>query len=131
MADFVQFTEGSNYIILNGWPSTVWFLLSVNPVGVLTESTTLAAVGEITGTGYIRQSQPLPTPVGGVLSFATMQWTNGIQVDWPNTVHSVVAATTINNNGVALCAWNLQPNGLPRNLSVPNTTEECTPTYVS
>ena len=132
MADFVEFNEGADYIAVNGWPSTVYFLLSELPVGVLTTLTTLASgCGEITGTGYGRLSQPLPTPVGGVLSFATMTWVTGAATDWPSRVVSLVAATTHDNSGKALCAWNLQPNGVPRDLSDSNTTEEVTPTYIT
>lgn len=132
MADFVQFNEGSNYIAVNGWPTTVYFLLSTHPVGVLSSLTTLAGgVGEISGTGYARMSQVLPTPVGGVLSFAQMTWDTGTATDWPPDVVSIVAVTTLNNSGIALCAWNLQTDGSPRDMSGSHTIEDVTPTYVT
>ena len=131
MSDFVEFNEGANYIAEHGWPNPVYFLLSASPVGVLTATSTLAGgVGEISGTGYERQSQPLPTVIGGVLAFATMYFTTGLAVDWPHDVVSLVAVTTLNNSGIALCAWNLQPNGTPRDMAAVSTTEQVTPTYI-
>lgn len=132
MADFVQFDEGSNYIIQNGWPTTVYFLLSTAKVGALTNSSTLAGgLEEITGTGYARQSQARPTPVGGVLSFTQMTWATGVATDWPRNVTSIIAVTSPNNVGTALCAWNLQGGGAPRDMSGSNTYADVTPIYVS
>lgn len=131
MSDFIQFTEGSNYITQNGWPTTVWFLLLSVPVGTLTIGATLATLPEITGTGYSRMAQALPTVTGGALVFTQMTWANGVNIDWPHSVYGIAAATTSNNTGVALCAWNLQTNGVPRDLSNPNTFEEVSPIYVN
>lgn len=130
MSDFIQFNEGTDYIAASGWPQVVWFPLSIDPVGVLNAQTSLPNVSEITGTGYSRISQNCPYGASGVLAFSTMIWTTGSAVDWPHNVCSIIAATKNNNTGVALCAWNLQPGGAPRDMSLPNTTEEVTPTYV-
>lgn len=132
MADFVEFNEGADYITAHGWPSMTYFLLSSYPVGVLTALSKLSTgVGEITGSGYSRQYQVTPPSVGGVIPFVTMAWFTGAAIDWPANVVSIIAATTLNNSGVALCAWNLQPGAVPRNLSTINTTEQVTPTYIA
>ena len=131
MSDFIQFNEGSTYIAQHGWPTTVWFLLVRSPVSSYNQQDTLAGVDEISGTGYGRMAQTLPTIVDGVISFNAMTWTTGINTDWPPSVHAIAAATTSNNSGVCLCMWNLQTNGQPRNLSGTFTFEEVTPTYVS
>lgn len=133
MADFLVFTEGRNEIASNGLPSTCYFLLSTKSVdgtSVFTAGNTLAGatVGEITGTGYARQSQAEPAPVAGVVSFAQKTWANGSATDWPATVRSCVLATTADNTGKAICAWNLQPGGVARDMSQANTTEQFTPT---
>lgn len=132
MADFVQFNQGSDYLALHGWPTTTWFLLSIYPVGVLDSGTTLnGGVGEIAGTGYQRISQATPASLGGVISFAEMTWAPGAAANWPNNVVSIVAATTSDNSGVAICAWNLQIDGLVRDLSLPGSVEHVSPTYVA
>jgi hypothetical protein len=132
MADFLAFTEGKNELLNNGLPSTCYFLLSTKPcsgTGALAASDTLAGgVGEITGTGYARQSQAEPSASGGSVTFAQMSWATGSATDWPASVKSVVLATTSGNAGKALCAWNLQTGGGARDLSGANTTESFTPT---
>lgn len=133
MADFLVFTEGRNELAANGLPATCRFLLStksVDATNAFTAGNTLsgATVGEITGTGYARQSQAEPAAASGVVSFAQMSWVTGSATDWPSTARSVVLVTTADNTGKAICAWNLQPGGAARDLSQANVTEQFTPT---
>lgn len=133
MADFIMFTEGKNELLNNGLPSTCYFLLSTKSVDATSAHTageTLAGatLGEITGTGYARQSQSEPTASGGSVSFVQMSWTTGSATDWPATVRSVVLATGASTTGKAICAWNLQTGGAARDMSQASTTEQATPT---
>ncbi len=132
MADFLAFNEGKTELANNGLPSTCYFLLSTKPcsgTGAHAASDTLAGgVGEITGTGYARQSQSEPAASSGVVSFSQMSWSTGSATDWPSSVKSVVLVTTANNTGKAICAWNLIAGGAARDLSQANTTESFTPT---
>lgn len=133
MADFIAFTEGKNELANNGLPSTCYFLLSTKSVdgtSAFTAGNTLsgATVGEITGTGYARQSQAEPTASSGTVTFSQMSWATGAATDWPAAVRSVVLATTSNNTGKAIAAWNLQTGGTARDMSGANTTENFTPT---
>jgi hypothetical protein len=130
LADFIAFTEGDNYVLQNGLPSTCYFLLSTTAVSGFTAASTLAGgVGEITGTGYARQSQARPTPSGGAAAFSQMSWATGTHTDWPAAVKSIVLVTSSDNTGKAIGAWNLIPGGGSRDLSQANTTEQVTPTY--
>lgn len=129
MTDFIDFTEGQNYLLANGLPSTCYFLLSTDAVSSLTAASTLAGgVAEITGTGYARQSQAKPTPSGGAAAFAQMSWSTSTHTDWPAAVKSIILVTSADNSGHAICAWNLIAGGASRDLSQPNTTEQVTPT---
>ena len=133
MADFIVFTEGRNELAANGLPATCRFLLStksVDATSAFTAANTLAGgtLGEITGTGYARQSQAEPTPSSGVVSFAQMSWSTGSATDWPAAVRSVVLVTTADNTGKAICAWNLQAGGAARDMSQANVTEQFSPT---
>lgn len=68
MSDFFAFGEGNAYISDWGLPPVCWFALSVKAVSSFTAEDTLAGgIGEISGTGYARQSQPSPNwpPLGG------------------------------------------------------------------
>lgn len=132
MADFIVFDEGARELLANGLPATCRFMLSTRGVDAGTAFTagqTLAGatLGEITGTGYARQSQAEPAPSGRGVSFAQMSWSTGSATDWPAGVRSVVLVTTADNTGKAICAWNLQTGGVPRDLSGSNTTEQFTP----
>ena len=130
MADFIAFNEGTTALANTGLPATCHFLLSTKSV----DSTTPFAVtdslgtedGEITGTGYARQSQSEPTAVNGVVSFVQESWSTGSATDWPANVRSVVLVTTSDDTGVMICAWNLQTGGAARDLSAANTTENVT-----
>lgn len=132
MADFLMFDQGANELLTNGLPATCRFLLSTKGVGAgtaFTAADTLAGgVGEITGTGYARQSQAKPTAASRAAAFAQMSWATSAATDWPAGVRSVVLATTADNTGKAICAWNLQTGGTARDLSGANTTENVTPT---
>lgn len=132
MADFITFNEGRTELANNGLPSTCRFLLSTRGVDAGTAhaaSNTLAGgVGEITGTGYGRQSQSEPTAVSGVVTFVQMSWSTILATDWPAGTRSIVLVTSADNTGKAICAWNLQVGGTARDLSQANTTEQVTPT---
>jgi hypothetical protein len=131
----LSFTEGLNEIMANGLPSTCYFLLSTKGVSAGTAHTageTLAGatLGEITGTGYARQSQSEPTPSGGTAAFSQMSFATSSATDWPAGVRSIVLATGAAGTGKAICAWNLQTGGTARDMSGANTTENVTPTLV-
>jgi hypothetical protein len=133
MADFIAFTEGKNELMNNGLPTTCYFLLSTKSVdgtSAHTAGETLAAatLGEITGTGYARQSQSEPTASSGSATFTQMSFATGSATDWSSTVRSVVLATGASTTGKAICAWNLQTGGTARDMSQANTTEQVTPT---
>lgn len=131
MADFIAFNEGRSELASNGLPSTCYFGLSsksVDGTNAYTAGVTLASSGEITGTGYTRKSQAEPTPASGVVSFTQMSWTTGAATDWSATARSIFLATTTDNTGKIIAAWNLQTAGAARDLSGANTTENVTPT---
>ena len=135
MADFIAFTEGKNELVNNGLPSTCYFLLSTKSIDATSAHTageTLAGatLGEITGTGYSRQSQAEPSASSGTVSFSQMSWATSSATDWPATVRSVVLVTGSAGTGKAICAWNLQTGGAARDMSQANTTEAVTPTLV-
>lgn len=128
----ISFEEGRKHIGQSGLPSTCYFLLSTKDESDFAQGDTLAGSGsgEITGTGYARQSQSLPTPTSAnptVLSFSQMEWDTSTHTDWPSAVKSCVLVTTSDNTGVMVCAWNL--NGTTgRDMSAASTTEKVTPT---
>jgi len=134
MADFISFNEGRKYLATTGQglPSTCYFLISSSTCNSLAVTNTLSGgVGEISGTGYARQNQAAPTPSSAnpsVISFASMSWSTGSATDWSSAAASVVLATSSDNSGKAICAWNLQTGGGTRDLSKANTTEQFTPT---
>lgn len=127
----ISFEEGRKHVAQSGLPATCEFLLSTKDEASFLQTDTLAVgVGEITGTGYARKSQALPTPTSAnptAISFTQMSWATGAAVDWPAAVKSCVLVTTADNTGVAICAWNL--NGTTgRAMNAANTTENFTPT---
>lgn len=133
MSDFITFLEGRSYLASNGLPSTCYFALSTKGVDAGTAHTTdetLAAddFGEITGTGYARQSQSEAAPVDGLVTFSEMSWSTDVNEDWPAGVRSVVLLTSATSSGTALAAWNIQAGGAARDLSTENTTLRFTPT---
>jgi hypothetical protein len=132
--DFISTNEGSQYLLTggDGLPTTCYFLLSTTAVSGFTASSTLGGgVGEITGTGYARQSQARPTPAGNTITFAQMSWATASATNWPATVKTVVFTTTSDNTGKMICAWNLIAGGGSRDLSQANTTENVTPTLTT
>lgn len=135
MPDYLFFNEGKSELANNGLPSTCYFLLSTKPcsgTGTHVAGDTLAGgVGEISGTGYARQSQSEPTASSGVVSFSAVSWSTGSATDWPASVKSVVLVTTSNNSGKAIVAWNLQAGGGARDLSQSSTTEQFTGTLTA
>ena len=127
----ISFEEGRKHLAQSGLPATVYWLLSTKDEASFLQTDTLAGgVGEITGTGYARQSQALPTPTLAnptAIAFSQMTWATGSATDWPAAVKSAVAVTTADNTGVALCAYNL--NGTTgRAMNAASTTENFTPT---
>jgi hypothetical protein len=63
LADFLSFNEGRKELASNGLPTTCYFLLSTKDCAThVVGDTLVGGVGEITGTGYSRQSQAEPTP---------------------------------------------------------------------
>lgn len=132
MADFISFNEGRKEIADNAKPATSYFLLSTKDCNTHVVGDTLAGgVGEITGTGYARQSEATPAATSAnpaAVAYAVKTWATGAASDWPASVKSVVLATTSDNTGKAICAWNLVAGGTARAMNVPSTTENFTPT---
>jgi len=132
MADFISFNEGRKELANNGLPATCYFLLSTRDCATHVVGDTLAGgVGEITGTGYARQSEAEPTASAAnpsAVAFAQKTWATGSATDWPSSVKSCVLATTSDNTGKAICAWNLVAGGTARAMNAANTTENFTPT---
>ena len=132
MADFIVFDEGVREILDSGFPTTVYLALSTRKVGTgaggehLNADTLAGGFGEITGTGYARQSQSEPAAAARTKTLTTESWNTGSATDWPAAVRSVVAMTTPDGTGKLLCAWNLIAGGTPRDLSQANTTETVT-----
>lgn len=132
MANFVAFDQGTQYLATSGkgLPATCYFLLSGSAVDNLPKTCTLGGgVGEIAGTAYSRQTQAAPTPTNGTALFTAVSWSTSSHTDWPASVKSCVLATTTDNSGTAVCAWNLY-GGTARDMSAPNTVEEFTPTLI-
>lgn len=132
MADFISFNEGRKELANNGLPATCYFLLSTKDCVTLLVTDTLAGgVAEITGTGYARQSEAEPAASAAnpsAIAFAQKTWSTGAAVNWPASVKSVILATTSDNTGKAICAWNLVTGGTARDMSAASTTENVTPT---
>jgi hypothetical protein len=140
MAEFIIFDEGKSRMGDDGLPATCYFLLSTKSVdgtNPFTEADTLVGpdMDEITGTTYARESQAEPADTDGIYVFTQMTWDTDVNTDWPADVRSIVLATTANNTGVAICAWNLRAGGLARDMSSAGVIENVTPTlkvgYVS
>lgn len=127
----ISFQEGRKLVAQSGLPATCYFLLSTKSESDFLQTDTLAGgVGEITGTGYARKSQALPTPSSAnptVISFTLMSWATSSATDWPAAVKSAVLVSTSDNTGKAIAAWNL--NGTTgRAMNAASTTENFTPT---
>lgn len=141
MTDFLILNEGADYLNTHGWPATVYFLLSTKYVASggggssqFAATDTLAgsapnASGEITGTGYARDSQSVPSSSAGVMDFTQMSWATAAATNWPADVCSIVACTSTDNTGKMLVVWDLQTGGVARNMSGASTTLDVTPSY--
>jgi hypothetical protein len=132
VADFISFNEGRKELMNNGLPATCYFLLSTKDCNTHVVGDTLAGgVGEITGTGYARQSESEPTASAAnpsAVAFAAKVFATSSATDWPASVKSCVLATTSDNTGKAICAWNLVTGGTARAMNAASTTETFTPT---
>ena len=62
------------------------------------------------------------------IHFEPVVWETSVSRDWPDQVRSCLLVTTADNTGKAICAWNLQPGGRPRNMADAFITEIFTPT---
>lgn len=135
MDDFLLFTPGAHLVMASGLPDTCYFLLSEKSVGEESaapfdpDDVLATDSGEIAGTGYGRLSEARPTPADRAAAFAVKTWETEDAEDWSSVVRSLVMATTENDSGIMVCAWNLRPGGLARDLSGANTTESVTPTF--
>lgn len=129
MADFIAFNEGRTQIVTAGLPATCTFALSTKDCNTHLITDAYAAFGEITGTGYTRQTEARPTPTAAnptVIAFAAKVFATGAAVDWPASVKSCVLVDATNSKLV--CAWNLVTGGTARAMNAANTTETFTPT---
>ena len=115
--------------------SVCYFALSSRSVANFSARDTLAAgIGEITGTGYERQVQDNPGWSAPWLSkdvvadFEPVVWATRTARDWPEAVRSVVLATSPDDSGVAICAWNLREGGKSRDMSESFMTDTFSPT---
>jgi hypothetical protein len=121
---FTGCTSGTGVVAVNA---------QITQAGGLTASSLLANVGEITGwtgtTLYARKTEVAPAIESGSVGFAVKTWTTVEAVDGPTDVRTVVAATTSDNSGKALCAWHVDnDDGEPNDMSLANATLEFTPT---
>ena len=118
--DFLVFHSGRKHLEENGIPVLRHFILSSKatsgPGALAKHATTIAQLGEITGDGYERNVNVLH----GQIDYGPQEWSSGIALNWSADVRSVVMVSPAD---VPLCAWNLRPGGLPRNLSLPSTSE--------
>lgn len=132
MPDFISFNEGRKEVANNGLPATCYFLLSTRAVATHAVTDTLAGgVGEITGTGYARQTESEPTASAAnpsAVAFSAKSFATSSATDWPSAVRSCVLVTSSDNSGKAICAWNLVAGGTARDMSQASTTETFTPT---
>jgi len=120
----VIFTEGGLAKLLadTGWPSTVNIALSTKPcssTGAHVVGDTLAGgFGEITGTGYARQSVSEPAAASdGSKTWPTASFATGSATNWPAAVKSAVVIDPGQNK--LLAALDLTAT---RDMSGANTT---------
>ena len=129
MADFISFNEGRSQVASAGLPATCTFALSTKDCITHLVTDAYALFGEITGTGYARQTEARPAPSAAnptAIAFAVKTWATGAAIDWPASVKSCVLVDATNLK--LICAWNLQAGGLARDMSAASTTENFTPT---
>lgn len=129
MADFISFNEGRAWVLNNGLPATCTFALSTKDCNTHLVGDAYASFGEITGTGYTRQTEAEPTATSANPSaevFAAKVFATGVNTDWPASVKSCVFVDATNSK--LICAWNLVTGGTARAMNAANTTETFTPT---
>jgi hypothetical protein len=129
VADFISFNEGRKQVASAGLPATCTFALSAKDCATHLVTDAYASFGEITGTGYARQTEARPTPSSAnpsAVAFAQKAWATGAATDWPSSVKSCVLVDATNTK--LICAWNLQAGGAARAMNAANTTEDFTPT---
>lgn len=129
MADFISFNEGRAFITNNGTPATCTFALSTKDCATHAVTDAYASFGEITGTGYTRQTEAEPTFTSAnpaVQAFAAKVFATGVATDWPASVKSIVFVDATNSK--LICAWNLVAGGAARAMNAAGTTETFTPT---
>ena len=129
MADFISFNEGRAQIANVGLPATCTFALSTKDCNTHVVGDVYASFGEITGTGYTRQTEAEPTATSAnpnVIAFAVKTFATGAATDWPASVKSCVLVDA--GNTKLLCAWNLVAGGAARAMNAASTTENFTPT---
>lgn len=129
MADFISFNEGRAYMSNNGFPATCTFALSTKDCNTHVVGDAYASFGEITGTGYTRQTEAEPTLTSAnpaAMVFAAKVFATGAATDWPASVKSIVFVDATNSK--LICAWNLVAGGAARAMNAASTTETFTPT---
>lgn len=129
MPDFLSFNEGRAQINSAGLPATCTFALSTKDCATHVVGDVYSSFGEITGTGYARQTEARPTPSSAnptVVSFAAKTFATSAATDWPASVKSCVLVDA--GNLKLICAWNLVAGGTARAMNAANTTESFTPT---
>lgn len=122
----IIFTEGqlAKKIADSGWPSTLSLALSTKPCsggGAHTAGETVGAAdfGEITGTGYTRQTISEPAAnSSGTKAWPDAVWATSTATDWSSAVKSVCIIDPTDSK--LLAALDL---GATRDLSGANTTE--------
>jgi hypothetical protein len=129
MADFLSFNEGRAQLATAGLPATCTFALSTKDCNTHVVTDAYASFGEITGTGYARQTEARPSPTSAnpsAIVFAAKTFATSSATDWPASVKSCVLVDATNSK--LICAWNLVAGGTARAMNAANTTESFTPT---
>ena len=128
MAGFVVFDEGVDYLNANGWPPIVYFLLSSRGTANMSAGDRLReGVGETGGDGYRRVPQARPPSLNGKIRFSPVGWQTSGR-GWPTDARSLVAATSPDNAGNALCAWGFSET---RDMSAMGRTLTVTPVFTN
>lgn len=132
MADFIVFDAGADLILDEGVPANAFFALSTKSVDGTTPFAVTDVIatsdGEITGTGYTRQTQVTPAASSRDVAFVQVSWDTDVNTDWPAAVRSCVLMSTSDDTGVMICAWNLQAGAVARDMSAAETIERFTAT---
>lgn len=129
MADTISFNEGRALLFNTGLPATTTFALSTKDCSTHAVGDAYASFGEITGTGYARQTEAEPTATSAnpsAVVWAQKTWATGAATDWPASVKSCVLVDA--GNSKLICAWNLVAGGTARAMNAAGTTENFTPT---